>query len=76
MGIKKTTNQKKKKMPGPLRAGIALLIFGAILVGLGSMLNRESLSLYGFVVVIFGFFLYFASSFYLGRLEKRSQKKN
>ena len=62
---------KKRKMPGPLRVGIALMILGAILVGFGSLSNRESVSIYGFIVVVSGFFLYFVSYYYLDRLQKR-----
>ena len=61
-------------MAGPLRAGIALIILGAVLVGLGSLLNRESISTYGFVVVVGGFFLYFVSYYYLDRVQKRKTK--
>lgn len=67
--------RKKKKMAGPLRVGIALIILGALLVGLGTLFNRESISLYGFVVVICGFFLYFVSYYYLDRIQKNKLKK-
>jgi uncharacterized membrane protein len=58
-------------MPGPLRVGIALMILGAILVGFGSLSAREAVSIYGFIVVVSGFFLYFVSYYYLDRLQKR-----
>jgi hypothetical protein len=67
--------RKKKKMGGPLRVGIALIILGAFLVGLGTLFNRESISLYGFVVVVCGFFLYFVSYYYLDRIQKNKLKK-
>ena len=67
--------RKKKKMGGPLRVGIALIILGALLVGLGALFNRESISLYGFVVVVCGFFLYFVSYYYLDRIQKNKLKK-
>lgn len=67
---------KKKKMAGPLRAGIALIILGAILVGLGSLIGRESMSVYGFIVVVGGFFLYFVSYYYLDMLHKRNTSKS
>ena len=62
--------KKKSKVPGPIRIGIALLILGAIVVGLGTILNRDALSFYGFIVVVCGFFLYFASSIYLKKQGK------
>ncbi|MDQ2685188.1 MAG: hypothetical protein M3Y25_05025 [Thermoproteota archaeon] len=67
--------KNKKRMAGPLRVGIALMILGAIIVGMGGLFNRESMSLYGFVVVICGFFLYFASYYYLDRMQKNKSKK-
>jgi hypothetical protein len=66
---------KRRKMPGPVRAGIALIILGAILVGFGSLFGRESMSIYGFVVVLSGFFLYFVSYYYLDRQQKRRTSK-
>jgi hypothetical protein len=72
--VAKKPMKNKKKMAGPLRVGIALIILGALLVGMGSLINRESISIYGFVVVVCGFFLYFASYFYLSRLEKTKTK--
>ncbi len=66
--------KKDSKVPGPIRVGIALLILGAIVVGLGTVLNRDALSLYGFIVVVCGFFLYFASSIYIKKQEKSKVK--
>ena len=74
MVANKAPKPKKRKMAGPLRAGIALMILGAILVGFGSLYGRESLSIYGFIVVVSGFFLYFFYYYYLYRLQ--NQKKN
>ena len=71
MVAKNPFKSKKRKMPGPLRVGITLMILGAILVGFGSLSQRESLSIYGFIVVVCGFFLYFVSYYYLDRLHKR-----
>ncbi|VFJ12553.1 hypothetical protein [Candidatus Nitrosocosmicus franklandus] len=68
------SKRKKKKMAGPLRAGIALIILGAFIVGLGTLFNRESMSIYGFVVVAGGFFLYFVSYYYLERIQKNKSK--
>ena len=50
-------------MPGAARAGIGLLIMGALLVGFGQYLERGALSLYGVIIVASGFVLYMASSF-------------
>ncbi len=50
------------RMPGSARAGIGLLIFGAILVGLGQYWEREIFSLYGLIVAAAGFGLYMISS--------------
>lgn len=67
---------KRKKMPSPLRTGIALMILGAILVGFGSLYGREAMSMYGFIVVAGGFFLYFVSYYYLDRIQKRDIGKS
>jgi membrane-bound ClpP family serine protease len=63
-------NKKGKRMPGPIRIGIALLILGAIIVGLGTLWESQALTIYGFIVVVCGFFLYFASTFYLKRQQQ------
>ena len=36
--------KKNSKVPGPMRIGITLLILGAIVVGLGTVLNKDALS--------------------------------
>jgi hypothetical protein len=54
--------KKKMQMPGPARLGIGLLIMGAILVGYGQYLEREAVSLYGFIMAVAGFVLYMAAS--------------
>ncbi|MER5175117.1 MAG: hypothetical protein ABJB73_04990 [Candidatus Nitrosocosmicus sp.] len=66
--------RKNSRVPTPVRIGIVLLIVGAIIVGMGTTLNKGALSIYGFIVVVCGFFLYFASSLYLKRQEKRKNK--
>ncbi len=66
--------KKTRKVPSPVRTGIALLIVGAIIVGLGTTLNKDAVSLYGFIVVVCGFILYFTSSLYMKRQEKNSHK--
>jgi hypothetical protein len=67
--------KKNTKVPTPVRTGITLLIIGAIIVGVGTSLNKDALSLYGFIIVVCGFFLYFVSSIYLKRQEKKGKKK-
>lgn len=58
-------------MPGPARIGMALLIFGAILVGYGTYSETERLTVFGFIVVTCGFVLYMASSYYARKMAKR-----
>jgi hypothetical protein len=67
--------KNRSRVPPTVRLGLALLIVGAITVGIGTISNRVGLSVYGFIIVICGFFLYFASSFYIKRQEKRKTKK-
>lgn len=74
MVAKRPVKNRKKKMAGPLRVGIALIILGAFLVGIGGFFNRDAISIYGFVVVVCGFVLYFASHFYLSHVEKNNAK--
>ena len=62
---KKDEEYKKKKkiqMPAAARAGISLLILGALLVGFGQYLNRGAFSLYGVIMVAGGFILYMTAS--------------
>jgi hypothetical protein len=65
-------NKKKKKMqmPGAARAGISLLIMGALLVGFGQYLERGALSLYGVIIVAAGFILYMSASIIAKRRAK------
>jgi hypothetical protein len=44
------------------RLGLALLVVGAIIVGLGTYYDRGGISLYGLFFVVAGFVLYFAST--------------
>ena len=53
---------KKIQMPGAARAGIVILISGAIIVGIGQYLERDSLSFYGLAMGVAGFILYMAAS--------------
>jgi hypothetical protein len=61
-----TLSKKKKKnkirMPGAARAGISLLIMGALIVGFGQYFERGALSLYGVIIVAAGFILYMTAS--------------
>jgi uncharacterized membrane protein YedE/YeeE len=63
-------NKKKVQMPGTARAGISLLIVGALLVGFGQYLERGALSLYGVIMVAGGFILYMTASIIAKRRAK------
>jgi uncharacterized membrane protein YvlD (DUF360 family) len=59
-------------MPGPVRAGLFLLVLGAICVGIGTYTDKGALSLYGFVIAVAGFLLYFVSSILMrGRFRRK-----
>jgi protein-S-isoprenylcysteine O-methyltransferase Ste14 len=62
--------QKKIQMPGAARAGIGLLLMGALLVGFGQYLERGALSLYGVIIVACGFTLYMTASVIAKRRAK------
>ena len=66
---KKKANEDKKKirMPGSARAGISLLIMGALLVGFGQYFERGALSLYGVIIVASGIILYMTASIFAKR---------
>jgi len=49
-------------IPKYTRVGMLLLVMGAIIVGIGTYLSKGSLSLYGLIMAICGFIIYFASS--------------
>ena len=51
-----------KNIPKYVRVGMLLLVMGAIIVGIGTYLSKGSLSLYGLIMAICGFIIYFASS--------------
>jgi membrane-bound ClpP family serine protease len=51
-----------KSIPKYVRVGMLLLVMGAIIVGVGTYLSKGSLSLYGLIMAICGFIIYFASS--------------
>lgn len=67
--------KKKKEMPGAVRAGIAILVLGAILLGIGYYQEREALSLYGLIMSICGFSLYMISSIYISRTSNNNKEK-
>ena len=51
-----------KSIPRYARIGMVLLVMGAIIVGIGTYLSKGSLSIYGLIMAICGFIIYFASS--------------
>ena len=67
--------KKKKEMPAAARTGIAILVLGAILLGIGYYQEREALSLYGLIMSICGFSLYMISSIYISRTSNNKEKK-
>jgi hypothetical protein len=72
-----TTSSRSRKIniPGPARAGLVLLLLGAIIVGLGSYFDRGALSLYGLIMGIGGFLLYIVSSITYKSRNKRTGLK-
>lgn len=67
--------KKKKEMPAAARTGIAILVLGAILLGIGYYQEREALSLYGLIMSICGFSLYMISSIYVSRKSNSKERK-
>ena len=67
--------KKKKEMPAAARTGIAILVLGAILLGIGYYQEREALSLYGLIMSICGFSLYMISSIYISRTSNNNKEK-
>ena len=65
--------KKKKEMPHSARAGIAILVLGAILLGIGYYQDRGALSLYGLIMSICGFSLYMISSIYISRKNNKAK---
>jgi hypothetical protein len=65
--------KKKKEMPGSARAGIAILVLGAILLGIGYYQDRGALSLYGLIMSVCGFSLYMISSIYISRKNNKEK---
>ncbi|MGA8842615.1 MAG: hypothetical protein WB511_03455 [Nitrososphaeraceae archaeon] len=64
-------SRAKINMPMSARSGIALLIIGAIVVGVGTYTSRGALSIYGLILVIGGFSLYIISSLYVKRNTRK-----
>jgi hypothetical protein len=62
-------------MPGSARAGLALLVVGAIFVGIGTYLKRGGFSLYGLIMVIAGFSIYMVSSVVIAK-DRRRRSRN
>jgi membrane-bound ClpP family serine protease len=72
-----TTSSRSRKIniPGSARAGLVLLLLGAIIVGLGNYFDRGALSLYGLIMGIGGFLLYIVSSITYKSRNKRTSLK-
>jgi hypothetical protein len=56
------STKRKIEIPGAARAGLGLLIMGAIVVGLGQYSDRGSVSFFGLAMAAGGFALYMVSS--------------
>jgi membrane-bound ClpP family serine protease len=67
--------KNKIEMSGSARAGIGILIMGALLLGIGYYQERGALSLYGLIMTISGFSLYMISSIYTSIKNKRYGSK-
>ena len=67
--------KNKIQMPGSARAGIGILVMGALLLGIGYYQERGALSLYGLIMTISGFSLYMISSIYTSIKNKRYGSK-
>ena len=61
-------------MPGSARAGLALLLVGAIFVGIGTYLRRGSFELYGLIMAIAGFSIYLISSVVIARNRRKKKE--
>ena len=66
----------KMSMPGSVRAGLFLLVLGAICVAIGTYIDKAALSLYGFIIAVGGFLLYFLSTILARRRSKRKNVTN
>ena len=66
---------RKITIPSSARAGLVLLLIGALMVGIGSYFDRGALSLYGLIMAIGGFLIYITSSIARARRNKRTGLK-
>jgi len=67
--------KNKMEMSGSARAGIGILVMGALLLGIGYYQERGALSLYGLIMTISGFSLYMISAIYTSIKNKRYGSK-
>ena len=68
-----SSSKRKIQMPAAARTGLALLIVGAIFVGVGSYTHRGGFSLYGLPMVMVGFSLYLVSSIITARKRQTAK---
>jgi len=68
-----SSSKRKIQMPAAARTGLALLIVGAIFVGVGSYTHRGGFSLYGLPMVMVGFSLYLVSSIITARKRQKAR---
>lgn len=68
-----SSSKRKIQMPAAARTGLALLIVGAIFVGVGSYTHRGGFSLYGLPMVMVGFSLYLVSSIITARKRQKAK---
>ena len=68
-----SSSKRKIQMPAAARTGLALLIVGAIFVGVGSYTHRGGFSLYGLPMVMAGFSLYLVSSIITARRRQKAK---
>ncbi|HEY9387976.1 MAG TPA: hypothetical protein VIP70_13125 [Nitrososphaeraceae archaeon] len=66
---------RKINIPVSARAGIVLLLVGAITVGIGSYLDRGAISIYGLIMAIGGFSIYLLSSIMHARENKKTKRE-
>jgi hypothetical protein len=66
---------RKITIPASARAGLVLLLLGALVVGIGGYFDRGALSLYGLIMAIGGFLIYIVSSITHARRNKRTGLK-
>ncbi len=69
-----SSSKRKIQMPAAARTGLALLIVGAIFVGVGSYTHRGGFSLYGLPMVMVGFSLYLVSTVITARKRQKAKQ--